>query len=570
MRLKILKIIYITFLILIVLRLFYWQVLMADDLSARAENQHLVSLNLDAPRGYIISHDGFDFASNKPSFLVYGLPKVIDDIDTVSEKVAKVIFDNKYKNNPNSPEDYEQKLEKTFKSKLAGDLYWVVLEKGVDLSIKSKIEELNLVGVGFEQQQLRYYPESSSAAHLLGFVGSDSLGNQTGYFGIEGYYNSELKGVEGLVTEEKDARGLPILIGKFLKKDAVYGHSLILNIDRTVQYLAEKKLKSGIQKYGAKSGSVVIMDPQTGAILAMANYPNYDPNNFLEFPRDYYRNPIVADSYEPGSTFKVLVMAAVLNEGLVKPETKCDICSGPVFISGYAIRTWNNKYQPDIDMTNVIVHSNNTGMVYIGRKLGIDKMYDYIQKFGFGQLTGVDLQDESSPEIRPKEDWKELELATASFGQGIAVTPIQVVRAVAAIANGGKLMEPHVVNSVKVGEKVTQIRPKVVSQPISEQAAKMVTTMMVEAIDKGESKAFKPAGFKIAGKTGTAQIPVEGHYDPDKTVASFVGFAPADNPRFVMLVRYVEPTSSIFGSETAAPTFFEITKELFTYYGIVP
>lgn len=556
MRLKILKITYIFVLSAIVLRLFYWQVIRFDDLSARAEAQHLVSYTLEAPRGDILSSDGGVLASNKPTFLLYGLPKIISNKKEAALKIAKALA--------------ESGGEEEIYSKLSQDLVWVPLNKEVDLSAKKDLEKLNLEGIGFDSQMSRFYPESSSSAHILGFVGSDPLGRQKGYFGVEGYYNGELKGVGGTLTEEKDAQGLPILMGRFLKKEPKKGHNLVLNIDRTVQYITEKKLKEGMEKYGAKQGSVVIMDPRSGAVIAMAAFPGYDPNNFSEFPKESFKNPIVADSYEPGSTFKVMVMAAGINEDLVKSDTRCDICAGPVQISGYYIRTWNNKYNADNTMTDVIIHSDNTGMVFVSQKLGIERMYQYIQNFGFGNLTQIDLQDETSPQIRTKNEWKEIDLATSSFGQGIAVTPIQMVRAVAAIANGGYLMEPQIVREIQSEERTVKIAPKVISRPIKEETAKIITNMMVEAVSKGEARVFAPKGFKIAGKTGTAQIPVAGHYDPTKTVASFVGFAPADDPKFVMLVRYQEPSSSIYGAETAAPTFFEISKELFSYYKIAP
>ncbi|EKD85259.1 MAG: hypothetical protein ACD_38C00059G0001 [uncultured bacterium] len=240
-------------------------------------------------------------------------------------------------------------------------------------------------------------------------------------------------------------------------------------------------------------------------------------------------------------------------------------------ISGFTIRTWNNKYYADTTMKDVIVHSDNTGMVFAGKKIGLDKFYSYLENFGFGQPTNIDLQDEASPDIRVKEAWREIDLATASFGQGIAVTPVQMVRAISAIANGGNLMEPHVVSKVLSddGKSVYEIKPKS-KQVLKPAVAQQVMEMMVAAVQEGESKFVKPKGFKIAGKTGTAQIPVAGHYDPNKTIASFVGFAPADDPKFVMLVRYDEPSSSIFGSETAAPTFFEIAKQLLLYYKIAP
>lgn len=564
MRIRAIKVIYILILTIIIFRLFYWQVIRFDDLSARAEKQHTVSSALDAPRGSIYFSDGTTLASNKPTFILFGLPKVVKDKDEVPSKLAKVLVTN--------PVDSAEvkKIKDEIQSKLSQDLYWVILKKDVELATKREIDKLGIEGVGFDSGQSRFYPEASTAAQVLGFVGADPLGRQLGYFGVEGFYNGELKGQGGVVTEEKDARGLPILMGKFLKVEPQRGYDLTLNIDRTVQYIVEKKLKAGVQKYGAKSASVVVMDPKSGAVLAMASHPAYDPNNFTQFPKELFKNPIVADSYEPGSTFKVLVMAAALNEKLVETATKCDNCDGPVEASEYLIRTWNNKYYPDTTMTEVIVHSDNTGMVFVGRKLGVDKFYQYLKDFGFGQLTQVDLQDEVSPDLRPKKDWRDIELATASFGQGIAVTGIQIVRAVAAIANGGYLMEPQIVKEIHSDKKATTIKPKIVGRPISEETAKLVTAMMVEAVEKGEAKVFAPKGFKIAGKTGTAQIPVAGHYDQNKTIASFVGFAPASNPRFVILVRYLEPSSSIFGSETAAPTFFEIAKELLTYYNVNP
>lgn len=573
-RIRVLKIAYILLILTIVVRLFYWQVLRFDDLTVLAEQQHVVSYSLDASRGTIFSSDGAVLASNKPTFLLYGLPKVVADKESTAAQIARILTDAKFVGDTETS-DQKKKEEYTavkqdLAEKLSQDLYWVALNKSVDINIKNEIDKLNINGIGFENQASRFYPESSSAAHILGFVGSNALDKPTGYFGVEGYYDGELQGVGGSLVEEKDARGLPILTGRFAKKDPKSGHDLTLNIDRAVQYIVEKNLKAGVEKYGAKSGSVVVMDPKTGGILAMASFPNYDPNSFSSFPKEYFKNPVVADSYEPGSTFKVLVMAAALNEKLVEPDTKCDICSGPVEISGYQIRTWNNQYMPNLTMTDVIIHSDNTGMVFVSRKLGLDKMYKYITDFGFGALTGVDLQDEMSPDIRPKNQWHEIDLATSSFGQGIAATPLQIVRAVSTIANGGYLMEPHIVKSITSDGKTREIKPKVVGQPISKEAANMVAKMMVDAVNKGEAKFFALKGYDVAGKTGTAQIPVAGHYDANKTIASFVGFAPAQDPKFVMLVRYEEPSSSIYGAETAAPTFFAIAKELLAYYNVVP
>jgi cell division protein FtsI/penicillin-binding protein 2 len=270
-------------------------------------------------------------------------------------------------------------------------------------------------------------------------------------------------------------------------------------------------------------------------------------------------------------------MAAGINEGLVTPETRCDICNGPLSVSNYVIKTWNNQYMDNPTMTDVIIHSDNTGMVFVARKLGQDKMFDYIKKLGFGDVTGVDLQDEQSPDIRPLKDWKEIDLATGSFGQGVAVTGLQMVRAVAAIANHGLLPTPTILEkSFSVdGKSVTGTAekdgaPAKLNQVrvISEAAAQTVTDMMVYAASTGEAKWTNSRTHKVAGKTGTAQIPIAGHYDPKKTMASYIGFAPPDDPKFVMLVKLREPQSSEWAAETAAPLWYQIADQLYLLLNI--
>lgn len=562
MRIYFIKIFFFIFFLAITIRLFYWQVVRAEYLQAQAEGQHFTDVKVDALRGNIYFSDGSPIALSSPSFSLYAQSKTIFSSQRLelAYKLAKVLVDS----------EKIDDLAKDFINKLSQDLYWVQLKKNITVEQKKEIEQLNLKGIGFDTNTRRFYPEGSSAAHLLGFVGSDAKGANKGYFGLEGYYDGELKGVIGLIRHEKDALGLPILIGNFLTNDAQNGKDLVTSIDRSIQFIVEQVLKKGLEQYGAKAASAVVMDPKTGAILALASYPNYNLATYFDFPKEYFRNPVVADQYEPGSTFKVLVMAAAINEEVVTPDTKCDNCSGPISLGGFLIRTWDNKYFPDTSMKDVIVHSNNTGMVFVGKKLGLDKFYSYFNNFGFGKGTNIDLQDESAPDIRPKNEWREIDLATASFGQGIAITPIQMITAVSSIANGGKLMEPHIVKEIKDEKGVVEIKPKMIREVIKDSTAKIVSEMMVKAVEEGEAKFFRLKGFKVAGKTGTAQIPVAGHYDPNKTIASFVGFAPADDPKFVILVRYDQPSASIFGAETAAPTFFEIAKELFAYYKIAP
>lgn len=492
---------------------------------------------------------------NQPAYLVYAEPKKITDIPTFARTIASLTSED--------AQNYIDLLTLPGRS-------WVILRHKVALGIIDKLRALKLAGLGFEKEPNRYYPEASMAAHLLGFVGSDQYGRDKGYFGLEGYYDRDVRGKDGTVELEQDAKGAPILIGDAKRIEAEDGRNLVLWIDRSVQSIAEKRLLEGIRKYGAQEGSVVVMDPKTGGILAMASYPTYDPGAFLSYDKSLYKNPIVASSYEPGSTFKALVMSAGIQEKLVTPTTVMDE-TGPLQIGEYAIRTWNNEYHGSITMTKVLERSSNVGMVFVAQKLGKDALLRYIRDFGFGKPTGIDVEEESSPSLREDSAWTPIDLATASFGQGIAVTPVQMVRAVSALANDGWLMEPHIVKEIMESRgRVVPIRPKKVRQVISPATARIITEMLVAAVDNGEAKWAKPQGYRIAGKTGTAQIPVAGHYDDKKTIASFVGYAPADNPKFVMLVTLREPASSPWGSETAAPLFFAIARDLFRYYGISP
>lgn len=539
----------------IIARLFYWQVLAAESLARAASAQHFIELTIPASRGSIVDRNGNPLVINQPAFLVFGEPRHIENVRRFSETVS-----------PSLLLDVEEMVAKLSEP----NRVWVPLKHKVELPVVNALKELQLKGLGFEKEPKRFYPEASTAAHLLGFVGSDTNGTDTGYFGLEGYYDRQLRGIAGSRRLEKDAHGAPILIGNEVRLPPEDGRTLVLHLDKAVQQMTEKRLREGIARYGAKEGTAVVIDPATGGVLAMASYPNYDPRSYGLFDRSLYKNPVVGSTYEPGSTFKPLIMATAIDHKLVKPDTEMDE-DGPVQVGPYFIRTWNNKYNGKITMTQVLERSSNVGMVFVARKLGRERLIAAIKQYGFGTATNIDLEDEAAPALRPDAEWKEIDEYTASFGQGIAVTPIQMVRAVAALANGGRLMEPHVVKEIRDsrGKSVT-IQPKVVREVMRPETASIVTEMMVSAVENGDAKWAKPKGYRIAGKTGTAQIPVAGHYDESKTIASFVGFAPADRPKFVILVTLREPTSSPWGSETAAPLFFSIARDLFTYWGIPP
>ncbi len=576
-RIKVFQIAAYVIAAVIISRLFYWQFLakVATNSSGIANES-----KIPASRGQIYASDGFPLVANQEAFLLYGQPNELGgDVNTVAQKLSPFLIPEKYSTSSAQLSEDEQKQkdeeikneQQILAEKLSDKkLFWVQLARKIPLELKTKIDSLSLKGLDFERDTKRFYPEASMAAHLLGFVGSNKFGDDTGYFGLEGFYDGQLKGQDGRLGEEKDPLGFPILVGSYRSIPPKEGDSLYLTIDRSIQYIVEKRLSQDVQKYGAKDGTVIVSDPKTGHILAMATYPNYNPGLFSEYSEQDFKNPAVSDAYEPGSTFKLVAMSAALDLSLIDPNTRCDACSGPKQIGDYKIETWNKQYHPNSTMTEVIEHSDNVGMTFVSQKLGVDRFSDYIRKFGFGSKTGIDVQGEIPGLIRPKDEWRPIDLATASFGQGLAVTPIQMVQAVQAIANGGKLINPRVVEKiVENGHEMHTNSPNE-RQVISQKTSALMTEMMVNAVEKGEAKAFVPKGYSIAGKTGTAQIPVAGHYDPTKTIASFVGFAPAENPRFVMLVRFTEPSSSIFGSETAAPTFFGIAKDIFNYLSISP
>lgn len=573
-RIKIFQIIIFGLVLAITLRLLYWQTFgkISGSTGQTFEDQ------IPAPRGEIYASDNFPLVANQEAFLIYGKPYEIANPKEVAKMLSGYLISEKYATDEAVLSDTDKEAkekeitakEEEITQKLsAKNLFWVQLARKVPLSVKEKIQSLSIGGLGFEKDAKRFYPEASMAAAALGFVGSDKFGQDIGYFGLEGYWDRILRGKPGRLGTQFDPFGLPILVGKYRPLPPKKGTSLQLTIDRAMQFMAEEKLRNAVEKYGAREGMVIIADPATGHILAMATYPAYNPALWQEFDEKIYKNPAVADTYEPGSTFKLITTAAALDSGVVTPTTRCQVCTGPREIGGFEISTWNKKYYPDSTVTEIIQHSDNVGMTFVAEKLGTDRFYEYIVKFGFGKLTGIDLQEEQAGKVRDSDEWKPIDLATASFGQGIAVTPIQMIQATGTIAAGGKLISPQLVKLIKDEDKTEEVKPKE-RQVISTKTAAQVTEMMVASVENGEARAFAPKGYRIAGKTGTAQIPVAGHYDPTKTIASFVGFAPANDPKFVMLVRFTEPTASPFGSETAAPTFFEIAKELFAYFGIPP
>lgn len=554
-RLRVTLFFFVIFFAVIIARLFYWQIVKAEELSFLGQSQYDAFIKIPAKRGEIKTQDGFPLAANTVSYLVFANPREVKDKGKTIDLLASIL-------------DIDTA---TISASLEQPKFWVAIKSGISVKTKEQVEKLHLKGVGFEQQSSRFYPEASISAHLIGFVGKNELGEDRGYFGLEGYYERQLKGKTGIAVQIRDALGRPILSRMNDTSGTIDGRNLILSIDRAIQFTVENKLRKAIEVYGAAGGMIGVLQPQTGNVLAMASYPSFDPREYQNFRDATFKNPFISNLYEPGSTLKALIMAAALDSKVVKTDTKCPICAGPVQIVDYQIKTWNGIYRENISMVDVIRYSDNIGMVYVGKSLGLSRMLSYLRKFGVGSQTGIDLQGEVAQPLKPEENWYSIDLATVSFGQGISITPMQLLSAFSAIANEGRRMEPHVVSKIETtnGETIA-IQPKVLDTPISPTTAKVMTEILVNAVNNGEAKWTRLKGYRVAGKTGTAQIPIAGHYDPNKTIASFIGFAPADKPKFVMLVIIDRPTTSIYGSETAAPLFFDIANDILTYYNIPP
>lgn len=565
-RIRFVFISFLIFFVLLLSRLFYWQILKGKELSIQARSQRQGGRNIKAPRGNILAKDGSWLAAKTEAWLVYANPTEISgDKREIADKLAPYFVENT-EDRQALLNEVDRIIDLLEKKKFV----WVPLKHKVTNEAKRNIEAMRIPGIDFEPEETRVYPEASAAAHLLGFVGKNEEGDDIGYFGLEGFYNMTLSGKSGFVEQELDARGIPIMIGDLLEVSAIKGVDLLTHIDRSIQLMLEKKLVEGIERYGAKGGTAIVMNPKNGAILAMSSFPSYDPSEYYEYGNKYFKNPAVSDIFEPGSIFKILIMAAALDSDTVEPDTKCEICEGPLKVDKYTISTWDNEYHKDATMTEIIVYSDNVGMAYVSQKVGADTLYDYLDKFGIGKKTGIDLQGEVNGALRKKGTWNIVDLATVGFGQGVSITPIQMVTAASAIANKGILQAPQTVDRLIGNDWEEDIKPVQVERVISKETAEEIIQMMAEAAKSGEAKWTYKTGFKVAGKTGTAQIPISGHYDEEKTIASFVGFAPYDNPKFTMLVTLHEPQTSPWASETAAPLWYSMAQELFVYMGIQP
>ncbi|MEZ6255800.1 MAG: penicillin-binding protein 2 [Patescibacteria group bacterium] len=585
-RIKILLWVFVFLTCVIVFKLFYIQVYSHERYKALALNQHWSKQQLKAKRGNILSKDGHVLATSQTSYRLYIEPKKIQNAgelsDVLATQLTKDISDdvkraNRYSYYLNYIKEGAQK-----------DLYWYSIARYLTPQEKNELLKLDLVGVGFDPEPVRFYPEVSLASHLLGFVASDKEGNDIGYYGIEGYFNGDLAGKSGSVQEERDVSGTPILIGGHVSIPPINGSDIITTIDRSLQYMVEQKLEASVKATKSKTGTVIIMNPTTGDILAMANYPTFNPGFFTadkieesldkkdilsdvnlentgseELPKyaEQRANLAITQTYEPGSVIKPLTLATALDLDIIS-TTSTFTDSGPVEYSGYYIDNWNKQHHGLQDMTQLLEKSNNIGAAWVGHQVGASNMSTYLQNFGYGKRTGVELEGEDSGVIHESKNWVDIDLANISFGQGFSATALQVLNSFNAFANKGVIMKPRIVSAIVSDNKLIELEPKVYATPIKPDTAKKVTQLMQNALKLAE---LELKGYSIAGKTGTAQISYEGSYSDDKTNVTFVGYIP-EAGNFTMIAKLEEPKTATLANQTVVPLWLDIAQELVSYY----
>lgn len=555
---------------LIVGRLFYLMVWEHDFYLALAASSHETSNSLQPKRGEIFIQDSrtgatFPVAINQDLYLLFADTRSIKNNETAEKIVTALAEKFNY--------TAERKTAVLAQLNKRTDPYEPIEQK-IDQKKYDELKALRLTGIGFVRIPQRYYPEKNLAASVIGFVGKNKDGADWGKYGIEGYWQAELAGHGGMVEGLKSGNG--VIAPKSLQP-AHDGTDLVLTIDRTLQYKACERLRQGMIDYNAESAAMVIMDPYTGAILVMCSIPDFDPNNYNQVQSiEVFNNRTVFNAYEPGSIFKPIGMAAALNENVVTPDMpytdtgrRDGVCQGPIQNAG-------NKSHGLMDMTTIIVKSINTGMVFVVDHLGKDKFVKYVKRFGFGVETGIDVDTEVSGTIDSlminKSNKLDCYTGTASFGQGVTVTPLQMATAFSAIANGGNLMRPYLVKEKHFADGHVEVtKPKIEGSVLTKRGASLIANMLVMAVDTGYAGRARVAGYAVAGKSGTAEIADANGGGYTKTYNhSFIGFAPAGHPKFVMIVKYEKPTKFPYAESTSAQIFGEMSKYLLEYYQVPP
>ncbi len=536
----------------IVLRLGYLQILRHDELGRLAERQYSKTIPLRPERGPILDRNGYALAVSAAVESVYALPARITDRAAVAAALAPHLGER--------PRDIEQRL--------ASDRPFVWVKVKIPPPAAEAIRARRLPGIGTVPESLRFYPSRELAAHVLGFVGRDDRGLE----GLELAHDKALAGEAGLALVERDALGRDVTGQPTILKTPTPGSGLVLTLDATVQYLAERELDAAWRTTGAKGGMVLVMDPRTGEILAMAMRPTFNPNTYQLATAEQWRNRAVTDPFEPGSTFKAILAAAALEDEVVRPGDRFYGEQGVITIANKTIHDW--KKYGWLTFQQVMQNSSNVGAIKVGLQLGRERYYRHITGFGFGSLTGVGLPGESRGQLRPPARWSGLSLASISIGQEVSVTGVQMLAAFGAIANGGRMMQPHVVRAHldRNGREVGRTEPLAVRQVISPQTATTLSDILTSVVAEGTGQKAIVQGYPVAGKTGTAQKPdpVTHVYSRKPGVLSFIGFVPSNAPRLVILALLDEPKTVVWGSEAAAPIFAAVAAPILRHLDVAP
>ncbi len=532
-------------------RLAYLQIYRHAELSQLAERQYSRTVVLPARRGPIVDRHGAALATSTPAESLFAQPRFVGDPVRVAARLAPLL----------------SVPERELHVALTSSRPFVWLRRKLPPAQAEAIAALREPGLGFIPEPMRLYPNRELAAHVVGFEGADG-----GLEGVERALNTELAGADGKAVVGRDALGRDAGLQRVLQAP-VAGAGVMLTLDRTIQYVAEREVDAAYRRTGSKAAMAVALDPRNGDVLAVAIRPTFNPNTFGDLPsRDVVRNRALTEPFEPGSTFKAIMAAAALEERVVRPDDRIYAENGAITIARATIHDW--KRYGWLTFSEVLQNSSNVGSIKVGLSLGAERYYHYMRAFGFGAPTGVGLSGESRGQLRDPRRWSALSLPTMSIGQEISVTALQLVAAFGAIANDGTLMQPRVVKAFvdETGRQTRRIEPRAVRQVISRDTARTLTGILTNVVAGGTGRHAAIAGYDVAGKTGTAQKldPATRRYSRAPGVLSFIGFAPADAPRFVMLVMLDEPKNEKWGSEAAAPVFSVVGREILRYLEVPP
>jgi len=532
-------------------RLLYLQILDHAELAARADRQQQRTTVAPAKRGEILDRLGHVLAYSVDADSIYAVPAEIEDARRTTDRLCEALGDC-------SPAE-----RKTLVERLGSQKAFAWVDRQVAPDVAARVAALELGGVGFLKESRRYYPKKELAAHLLGFVGIDNVG----LAGIEATYDSQIRGRDGQILIQADARQHAVF--SRVEREPTAGADLELTVDQYIQHIAERELRAVVEEHQARGGSVVVLDPMSGQILAMANWPTFNPNAFQRAPREAQRNRAVQDLYEPGSTFKIVTASAALEERVARPDDIIDTSPGLIRFGGRQIADTHDYGV--LSFTDVIVKSSNVGAIKVGLEVGPERMDRYTRRFGFGSPLSPDFQGESPGIVWNPSKLNDSALASVSMGYQVGVTALQMAAAASAVANGGDLIEPRVVRAVIRDGRRVEVPRAVVRRVIDAQTAATLTSIMELVVERGTATAARVAGYQVAGKTGTSQKLVDGRYSNADYNASFVGFVPSRRPALAIVVVIDSPHGrGYYGGVVAAPVFKRVAEASLRHLGIPP